>query len=91
MKFHEKLNEYIEQLGCRARDISELSGISAATLSRYRSGERLPDMNSEAFEKLCFAIAQIAKKNNSHDITKDSVRECFLETENFCLLTHSSF
>ena len=91
MRFYEKMNEYIALLGCKAKDVGAASGISAATLSRYRSGERLPDMNSEAFEKLCFAIAQIAKKNNSHDITKDSVRECFLETENFCLLTHSSF
>ena len=83
MKFYEKLNEYIKQLGCKAKDVSEISGISAATLSRYRSGERLPDMNSKAFEKLCFAIAQIAKQNNNSDITKESVREFFLETEDF--------
>ncbi len=83
MRFYEKLNEYIEQLDCMAKDVAEASGISAATLSRYRSGERLPDRNSEAFENLCLAIAQMAKQKNHADITEDVVRERFLETEDF--------
>lgn len=83
MRFYEKLNEYIERLDCMAKDVGEASDISAATLSRYRSGERLPDVNSETFEKLCFAIAVIAKKKNISGITEDSVRESFLETEDF--------
>lgn len=49
MNFHEKLNEYIQMLPCTAKELSELSGLSAATLSRYRSGERVPDMHSSAF------------------------------------------
>ena len=83
MRFFEKLNEYIELLGCMAKDVGEMSGISAATLSRYRSGDRLPDVNSEAFERLCSAIAAIAKEKNILDITEDSVRESFLGTEDF--------
>ena len=50
MRFYEKLNEYIALLGCKAKDVGAASGISAATLSRYHSGERLPDVDSEAFE-----------------------------------------
>ena len=53
MRFYEKMNEYIALLGCKAKDVGAASGMSAATLSRYRSGERLPDVDSEAFEKLC--------------------------------------
>lgn len=83
MRFYVMLNEYIDKLGCKAKDVSEKSGISAATLSRYRSGERLPDVNSEAFEKLCAAIAQIAKQKKCSDITEASVRKCFLEAEDF--------
>ncbi len=49
MKFCDRLNEYIETLDCTAKELSELSGISAATVSRYRSGERLPDAESGAF------------------------------------------
>lgn len=48
MKFNEKLNEYINNLPCTAKELCELSGLSAATLSRYRSGERIPEMNSDA-------------------------------------------
>ena len=69
MRFYEKLNEYIALLGCKAKDVGAASGISAATLSRYRSGERLPDVDSEAFEKLCVAIAEIAKEKNVNLIT----------------------
>lgn len=56
MKFCEILNEYIERLCCTAKDLSEKSGISAAALSRYRSGERLPDTDSDTAKKLCTAI-----------------------------------
>lgn len=83
MKFYEKLNEYIEHLDCMAKDVAEVSGISAAALSRYRSGERLPDMNSEAFDKICFAIAEIAKQKNHSELTETFVRKSFLETEDF--------
>ena len=60
MRFYEILNEYMDQLDCMAKDICKNSGISAATLSRYRSGERLPAPDSDAFEKLCFALGDIA-------------------------------
>ena len=43
MDFNTKLNEYIKTLNCTAKDLSEYSGLSAATISRYRSGSRNPD------------------------------------------------
>lgn len=61
MKFHEQLNAYIQQLDCMAKEVSELSGISPATLSRYRTGSRIPDTASEPFENLCSAIAELAE------------------------------
>ena len=48
MKFQTQLNAYIQQLDCLAKDLSAASGLSPATLSRYRSGERLPDPNAPA-------------------------------------------
>ena len=80
MRFYEKLNEYIALLGCKAKDVGVASGISAATLSRYRSGERLPDVDSEAFEKLCVAIAEIAKEKNisSWRVHFSSYTSCYL-------------
>ena len=50
MKFSEKLNDYIEQLSCTGKDICNLSGISAASLSRYRNGERVPELGTKPFE-----------------------------------------
>lgn len=79
MKFNEKLNEYIEKFSCTAKELSGGSGLSAATLSRYRSGERVPEINSQAFEQLCVAIALIAEKKHIQGITADSVAENFRE------------
>ena len=83
MKFYEILNEYIDQLGCMAKDICKISGISAATLSRYRSGERLPSPDSDAFDKLCFALGDIACEKGISGITQSTVRERFLTAKDF--------
>lgn len=80
MNYCEKLNEYIEMLNCTAKEISEASGLSSATLSRYRSGERIPEINSEAFNNICRAIAVISRnKHIDESITENSVAESFLE------------
>lgn len=83
MRFYELLNEYIELLGCMAKDICERSGISAAALSRYRSGERLPILNSDTFNELCLAIADIAAENGINEITENAVRERFLSVQDY--------
>lgn len=79
MKFNEKLSEYIEILGCTAKDISSISGLSEATISRYRAGGRVPEKNSEPFEQLCDAIALLGEKQHRSDMTKSSVRNSFLD------------
>ena len=50
MEFSELLNQIIERTGCTAKELSEISGISPASLSRYRSGERMPEY--EQMQKL---------------------------------------
>ena len=83
MKFSEKLNEYIEELSCSAKDICSLSGISAASFSRYRNGERVPELGTKAFEELCGAVAQIAAQKKISNITVDAVRQSFIDCEDF--------
>ncbi len=80
MNYSEKLNNYIKALNCRAKDLSKVSGLSPATLSRYRSGERIPEINSEAFNKICGAIASLSEKNNigGEVLTENAVTESFL-------------
>ena len=83
MKFYEKLNNYLVQLSCMAKDICQLSGISAASLSRYRNGERVPELGTKPFEELCCALAQIAKKKNIPEITVNTVKEAFVSCDDF--------
>ena len=63
-RFHEQLNEYLEELDCTAKELGEVSGVSAATLSRYRSGSRIPDAGTEAFNSICEAIGRIAVRES---------------------------
>ncbi len=83
MDFNYKLNEYMERLSCTARELCSLSGISAASFSRYRNGERVPELGTKPFEGLCSAIAQIAVQKGITDITTDSVKASFLACEDF--------
>lgn len=83
MKFSEKLNDYIEQLSCTGKDICNLSGISAASFSRYRNGERVPEFGTKSFEDLCCALAQISAQKGELQITADSVKKAFVSCDDF--------
>lgn len=83
MKFSEKLNDYIEQLSCTGKDICNLSGISAASLSRYRNGERVPELGTKPFEDLCCALAQISAQKGELQITADAVKKAFVSCDDF--------
>ena len=81
MKFQAQLNAYIQQLDCLAKELSAASGISAATLSRYRSGERLPDPNAPVFGQLCQGIARLAAERGLTEVTEEAVRAAFFAAE----------
>ncbi len=83
MRFCEKISEYIEKLSSSARDICNLSGISEASFSRYRNGERVPKFGTKPFEGLCSAIAEISAQKGITDITVDTVKESFMACEDF--------
>lgn len=83
MKFCEKLNEYITRLSCTAKELCNLSGISAATFSRYRRGNRVPELGTDAFENLCNAIDKIAIQKGMSDITAETVKNEFFSCEDF--------
>lgn len=83
MKFSEKLNDYIKQLSCTGKDICNLSGISAASFSRYRNGERVPEFGTKSFEDLCCALAQISVQKGELQITADAVKKAFVSCDDF--------
>lgn len=77
MNFKDKLAEYIELLDCTAKDLCESSGLSAATISRYRSGERIPEANTENLINLIKGIVCIAQNKEIADVTVESVSAAF--------------
>lgn len=80
MNFHEKLNQYIDMLNCTAKELSAASGLSPATLSRYRSGERVPEINSDTFIQICRGIAVLFESNcPEKKLTEDMIIESFLQ------------
>ena len=78
MVFKDKLSEYIELLDCTAKDLSEHSGLSAATISRYRSGERIPEADTKNLSNLIKGIVIIAQNKQITNITVQSVSSAFL-------------
>ena len=79
MKFSEQLNNYAEKFGFSSKELSEISGLSPATVSRYRSGERVPDIATETFEKLCSAVAFFSKRCADGVIKKEDIMQAFSE------------
>ena len=71
MRFYEQLNQYMKAVNCTAKELCTVSGISAAALSRYRSGERTLDIHSETFEQLCSALETLALKKRRHKSHKN--------------------
>ncbi len=77
MTFSEKMNEYIELIGCSAKELSDASLISPAVISRYRNGERIPKYPSEQFNALVAGIYNLSKDKNI-DLKQDVIKEDLL-------------
>lgn len=80
MNFKEVLNEYLKELNCSSKKLSNESGLSESVISRYRSGERTPVKNSEQLNKLTNALFNIAKDNNKNKYTFDKIESDFNST-----------
>lgn len=75
MKFSQLLNDSIKKCACTASDLCSRSEISPSTLSRYRSGERVPSADSDTLEKLASAIAAIAAEKEIPGMDESAVME----------------
>ena len=62
MRFHEQLSSYLDQIGATHKELAEASALSAATISRYCSGEREPVYQSDAVGQLAGALTELARK-----------------------------
>ncbi len=73
MNFHECLNEYVNKIDCTSKDLSAKSGLSGATISRYRSGEREPSKDSDAIRFLADALFILAEEKGIEGIDSKAV------------------
>jgi transcriptional regulator with XRE-family HTH domain len=73
MSFCDQLNQYIDDLGCSAKDLASASGISPAAISRYRTGERTPDPDSKQMRMLAEGIAKLSSGRFSEDAVHNSL------------------
>lgn len=93
MNFKEVLNEYLKELNCSSKKLSNESGLSESVISRYRSGERTPVKNSEQLNKLTKALFNIAKDNGKNKYTFDKIESDFniaLPSDDFDYTTFSN-
>ena len=93
MNFKKVLNEYLKELNCSSKKLSNESGLSESVISRYRSGERTPVKNSEQLNKLTNALFNIAKDNGKNKYTLDKIVSDFnsaLPSDDFDYTTFSN-
>ena len=84
MKFCDRLNLYIETLGCSAKTLSAASGISDAAISRYRSGEREPGSDSEQLLRLAFRRAKFSAPSALPCTPKNPILTAPFKTSKTC-------
>lgn len=75
MTFSEQLNAYISELNCTAKELTDVSGLSAPVLSRYRTGSRVPTTDSEQFMQLVQGIATIANERGYSEFTVEKIQK----------------
>lgn len=59
MAFADVINEYCVSLGCTNKELASRCAISPSAVSRYRKGERVPEVGGRSIERLSKGIAGI--------------------------------
>ena len=73
MSFKDCLNQYMMELECTARELSEASDVSPAVISRYRSGERSPGAESAQLTALAKGIAVLSGQKGLSPLSEEEV------------------
>lgn len=60
MTFCEQLNKYIEQIGCSSQELVNASGLTTSVISRYRRGDRSPNIRSKQLEQLVDGLYKLS-------------------------------
>ena len=76
MNFSEQLNEYMSQIDCSAKELSNISGLSPTVISRYRSGERTPSIRSTQLNSLIDGLYELALAKKVK-LSKEEINKSF--------------
>ena len=92
MTFKDLLNEDMNRVGCTLSELSRASGLSAAVLSRYRSGEREPRLGSRQLSELLKGLDSLEKEAGLSDRSEQRHKnyEQSLVTKRLLLSSHLS-
>ena len=72
MTFCEQLNNYIKQIGCSSQELVSASGLTASVISRYRRGDRSPNIKSKQLDQLVDGLFKLSNEKKL-DITRDDI------------------
>jgi len=72
MTFCEQLNSYIKQIGCSSQELVSASGLTTSVISRYRRGDRSPNIKSKQLEQLVDGLIKLSNKKELN-ITRDEI------------------
>ncbi|MBR2768657.1 MAG: helix-turn-helix transcriptional regulator [Solobacterium sp.] len=92
MTFKDLLYEDMNRVGCTLSELSRASGLSAAVLSRYRSGEREPRLGSRQLSELLKGLDSLEKEAGLSDRSEQRHKnyEQSLVTKRLLLSSHLS-
>ena len=72
MTFCEQLNKYIKQIGCSSKELVNASGLSTSVISRYRRGDRRPNIRGKQLVQLADGLYELSSSKKIN-ITKDEI------------------
>ena len=81
MNFREQLNEYIKQIDCSSKELVDTSGLTASVISRYRRGERCPNIKSKQLAQLTDGLYRLFNNKNIK-ITREEIYDTLSNTLN---------
>ena len=81
MNFSEQLNKYMLQIDCSAKELSDISGLSPTVISRYRNGERTPNIRSTQLDSLVNGLYELATTKKI-DLSREEIHKSFSTTLN---------
>ena len=79
MKFNDILNKYIDLIECSSKDIAKYSNLSESIISRYKSGNRIP--NSENLKKISEALSILSNRKYKTEEIFSEFNSCINDIE----------